>query len=97
MFYNLCTSIINQLQTQVEQLTEENKKLEGGLQTATRESLSDRKHDETEKFKTKLNASADRTEKAGELFEARLQDELGKVKEENREKERQQINPVAVS
>jgi hypothetical protein len=91
------TSIINQLQSQVEQLTEQNKKLEGDLQTATRESLSDRKRVEVEKFKTKLNASANRTEKAGELFEARLQDELGKVKEENREQERQQINPVAVS
>jgi len=90
------TSIIQQLQQQVEQLTEQNKNLEGDLQTAQRESVSDRKKVEIEKFKTKLTDSANTTRKATQLYEARLNDELGKVKEENREIESQQTNPVAV-
>jgi hypothetical protein len=90
------TSIINQLQAQVQQQEEQIKELEGDLQTAQRESVSDRKKVEIEKFKTKLTNSANKTEKASQLYEARLQDELGKVKEENREIQAQQINPVAV-
>lgn len=90
------TSMIAQLQQQVEQLTEENKQLSGDLQTAQRESVSDRKRVEVEKFKTKLSNSANRTEKASALFEARLNDELGKVKKENKEIQSKQINPVAV-
>jgi len=91
------TSIIQQLQQQVEQLTEENKELSGDLQTAQRESTSDRKRVEVEKFKTKLNNSANKTEHASSLFEARLNDELSAVKKENREVEQKQKNPVAVS
>ena len=91
------TSIIQQLQQQVEQLTEENKELAGDLQTAQRESTSDRKRVEVEKFKTKLNNSANKTEHASSLFEARLNDELSTVKKENREVEQKQKNPVAVS
>lgn len=90
------TSMIAQLQQQVEALTEENKQLSGDLQTAQRESVSDRKRVEVEKFKTKLSNSANRTEKASALFEARLNDELGKVKKENKEIQSKQINPVAV-
>ena len=54
-----------QMQQQVAQMGETIKNLQGDLQTATRESLSDRKRTEVEKFKTRLkdiesNASADR-------------------------------------
>jgi hypothetical protein len=48
-------------------------------------------------FKTKLTDSANKPQKASQLYEARLNDELGKVKEENREINSQQINPVAVN
>ena len=53
------------MQQQVAQMGETIKNLQGDLQTATRESLSDRKRTEVEKFKTRLkdiesNASADR-------------------------------------
>jgi len=46
---------ISQLQSQVEQLTKQNKDLQGDLQTARRESVSDRKKIEVEKFKSKLS------------------------------------------
>ena len=41
---------IQQLQSQVEQLSQQNKELQGDLQTAQRESVSDRKRVEVEKF-----------------------------------------------
>ena len=46
---------ISQLQSQIEQLTKQNKDLQGDLQTARRESVSDRKRIEVEKFKSKLS------------------------------------------
>ena len=54
-----------QMQQQIAQMGETIKNLQGDLQTATRESISDRKRTEVEKFKTRLNsiesdASADR-------------------------------------
>ena len=92
------TSIILKLQQQVEEQDKEIKKLEGDLQTAERESKSDRKRVEVEKFKTQLHKSAEKTEKASALFEARLGDELARVKKENKEAERlEPISPIAVS
>ena len=91
------TSMILQMQEQLEQQEEKIKELEGDLQTAQRESTADRKRVEVEKFKTKLTNSAQKTEKAAQLFEARLNDELSGVKKENREVQSQQRNPVAVS
>ena len=91
------TSMLQQLQAQVQEQEEKIKELEGDLQTAQRESTSDRKRVEVEKFKTKLNKSANRTEQASNMFEMRLGDELNKVKEETREIEANQQNPVAVS
>jgi hypothetical protein len=91
------TSMLQQLQQQVQQQEEQIKTLEGDLQTAQRESTSDRKKVEVEKFKTKLNKSANRTEQASNMFEMRLGDELNKVKEETREIEVNQQNPVAVT
>tara|TARA_R100000995_G_C3482720_1_gene125060 strand:- start:843 stop:2888 length:2046 start_codon:yes stop_codon:yes gene_type:complete len=54
-----------QLQQQMAAMDDQIKNLQGDLQTATRESISDRKRTEVEKFKTRLkdiesNASADR-------------------------------------
>jgi len=89
--------MIEQMQGQLEAQEEEIKTLKGDLQTAQRESTSDRKRVEVEKFKTKLTNSAQKTEKAAQLFEARLGDELSEVKKENREVKSQSINPVAVS
>jgi regulator of replication initiation timing len=47
-------SEIAQLQQQIEQLSQQNKDLKGDLQTARRESVSDRKKVELEKFKSEL-------------------------------------------
>ena len=91
------TSMLQQLQAQVQEQEEKIKELEGDRQTAQRESTNDRKRGEVEKFKTKLNKSANRTEQASNMFEMRLGDELNKVKEETREIEANQQNPVAVS
>jgi len=91
------TSMLQQLQAQVQEQEEKIKELEGDLQTAQRESTNDRKRVEVEKFKTKLNKSANRTEQASNMFEMRLGDELNRVKEETREIEANQQNPVAVS
>jgi hypothetical protein len=44
-----------------------------------------------------LSLVLNKTEKAASMFEMRLGDELSKVKEENREMESDQINPVAVN
>ena len=68
-------SEIAQLQSQVEQLTKQNKDLQGDLQTARRESVSDRKKVEVEKFKSKLSgvqsdAKADRKIQANKLDSA---------------------------
>jgi hypothetical protein len=53
------------MQQQIQSMDETIKNLQGDLQTATRESISDRKRTEVEKFKSRLNevesnASADR-------------------------------------
>ena len=88
--------LIQQMQQQLQAQEEEIKKLRGDLQTAERESVSDRKRVEIEKFKTKLTDSANKTQKATQLYEARLGDELNKVKEETREIMSEQQNPVAV-
>lgn len=51
-------SMINQLQSQISSLVEENKKLSGDLQTAERESVHAKKRVEVEKFKTDLHKSS---------------------------------------
>ena len=90
------SGMLQQMQQQLQAQEEEIKRLRGDLQTAQRESVSDRKRVEIEKFKTKLSDASNRTQKATQLYEARLNDELGKVKEENREIMSEQVNPVAV-
>ena len=75
---------IQQLQGQVQQLSEQNKKLQGDLQTSQRESVSDRKRVEVEKFKSKLSevqsdAKADRRVQSNKLTNA-VQLEMEKLK-----------------
>jgi len=62
-------SEIAQLSQQVEQLSQQNKELKGDLQTARRESVSDRKRVEVEKFKTTLNKT-DSDAKANQKIQA---------------------------
>ena len=77
---------IQQLKSQVEQLSKQNKELQGDLQTAQRESVSDRKRVEVEKFKSKLtgvqsDAKADRRIEQNKLKNA-VQLEMEKLKPE---------------
>ena len=62
-------SEIAQLSQQVDQLSQQNKELKGDLQTARRESVSDRKRVEVEKFKTTLNKT-DSDAKANQKIQA---------------------------
>ena len=70
------TSVMQQQQQMIQQLEEELKQVKGDLQTAQRESVHDKKRVEIEKFKSELGRSSDKTAKAVELFEARLNDQL---------------------
>jgi len=87
------TAIIGQQQQMISQLQEELKKIKGDLQTSERESVHDKKRVEIEKFKRQLGRANDKTAKAVELFEARLNDQL-KIE---RETEAENQTPVAVS
>jgi len=71
-----------QMQQQVQSLTEQVKKLKGDLQTADREAQHARKRVEIEKFKTQLKNVQNRSEKAGELYEARLGDRLKEMEKQ---------------
>jgi len=90
------TSIINQQQQMIAQLEEQLKNTKGDLQTAQRESTHDRKRVEIEKFKTKLNSASNKSQSAVSLFEARLNDELQKTRQDLRQDE-QRKEPIAVS
>tara|TARA_S200000501_G_scaffold378363_1_gene440561 strand:- start:2789 stop:4570 length:1782 start_codon:yes stop_codon:yes gene_type:complete len=90
------TGIIQKQQQMIAQLEQELKNVKGDLQTASRESIHDRKRVELEKFKTKLNSQSNKSESAVRLFEARLTDELSKTKQDLRQDE-QQNEAIAVS
>lgn len=79
-------SIINQLQGQLSQAEEEIKKLRGDLQTADRESVHAKKRLEVEKFKTNLDKASNRIDKASELYDTRLNDQLSLMRSEKKEK-----------
>ena len=74
--------MITQLQQQLKQLQNENKKLSGDLQTRDREAINLRKKVETEKFKGKLDKLENKSSAASGLFEQRLGDILDLVKDE---------------
>ena len=68
---------MNQRQAMEQQMTsmsETIKNLQGDLQTATRESISDRKRTEVEKFKTELNRDAATSKAESKLTMDRLKD-----------------------
>ncbi len=74
--------MITQLQQQLQQLQDENKKLSGDLQSRDREAVNLRKKVETEKFKGKLDKLENKSSAASGLFEQRLGDILDLVKDE---------------
>ena len=72
--------IIRQLQGQVQQLSEANKKLKGDLQTRDREAVNLRKKVEVEKFKADLDGVKEKTKAANTLYEKRLDDNMSLLK-----------------
>ena len=76
------TDMVQQLQSQLKQASEENKKLRGDLQTRDRESVNLRKKMEVEKTKTKLDQVSNKAKAAGTVFEKRLDDTFSNVKNE---------------
>ena len=77
----------NKMASQIQQLTEQNKKLQGDLQTAERESKHDRKRVEIKEFEKKLAKAEAKIEMATQLHGKRSADELDKLKEAVREAE----------
>jgi len=74
------TDQVGQLQAQVQQATEEIKKLKGDLQTRDRESVNLRKRIEVEKFKTELDGVSTKAKAAGSVYEKRLDDSMAVIK-----------------
>jgi hypothetical protein len=75
-------NLILQMQQQIQSMADEIKSLEGDLQTAERESVSDRKRLEVEKFKSKLSSMASRAEAATQLYQKNLDMEVKMTKQE---------------
>ena len=67
---------MQKLVNQVQGLEQSMKGVQGDLQTRDRELAHALKRLEVEKFKTKLNSTSNRNEKAGQLYEERLKDKL---------------------
>ena len=74
-------SEISQLKSKVEQLISQNKDLQGDLQTARRESVSDRKRIEVEKFKSRLSG-VESDKKANNKIQANKLDNAVKLEVE---------------
>ena len=73
---------MQKLMQQVQQQTEQIKKLKGDLQTAQRESIHDRKRVEVKEFEKKLAKAEAKAEMATQLYTERASDELKKLREE---------------
>ena len=73
---------MQKLAAQVQQQTEQIKKLKGDLQTAQRESIHDRKRVEVKEFEKKLAKAEAKAEMATQLYKERASDELKKLREE---------------
>ena len=78
----------SKLQGQVSGLEEQIKKLKGDLQTAQRESTHDKKRLEVKEFEVKLAKAEAKAEMAAQLFKARTNDELSKLKGHTKEMEK---------
>jgi len=74
------TDEVGQLQAQLQQATEEVKKLKGDIQTRDRESVNLRKRVEVEKFKNELDQVSNKAKAAGNVYEKRLDDNLAVIK-----------------
>lgn len=75
---------LQQLQGQVQQSQKQIKDMTGDIQTKDREIQHLRNRIETEKFKTKLEAQTQQSKAASKIFEKRLDDTLGTVKQQLR-------------
>tara|TARA_X000001388_G_scaffold56979_1_gene42219 strand:- start:5234 stop:7423 length:2190 start_codon:yes stop_codon:yes gene_type:complete len=76
------TDLIQQLQSQLGQATETIKQMQGDLQTREREVYHAKMKAEIEKTKSNLKGTENRAKMSGTLFEKRLDDALGQVKNE---------------
>ena len=74
------TDQVGQLQAQLQQATEEIKKLKGDLQSRDRESVNLRKRVEVEKFKNELDQVSNKAKAAGSVYEKRLDDNMAVIK-----------------
>ena len=74
------TDMIAQLEAQLNQASEEIKRLKGDLQTRDREAVNLKKKVEVEKFKGDLDQVSNKAKAAGTLYEKRLDDSLSTVK-----------------
>ena len=79
------TDIIGKLQQQVKALTENLKKVNGDMQTLTRENVHLKQKVEVEKFKSDLDQTKNKAKMAGTLFEKRLDDNLSSLSNEARD------------
>ena len=79
------TDIVGKLQGELQQASQEIKKLKGDMQTREREVYHARQRAELEKFKADLDKVSTQGKASGRLFEKRLDDALGQVKSEVRE------------
>ena len=73
---------MQKLMGQVQQQQQQIKQLKGDLQTAQRESVSDRKRVEVKEFEKKLAKAEAKAEMATKLYTERAADELSKLREE---------------
>ena len=79
------TDVVGQLQSQLEQATQKIKELEGDIQTREREVYHARQRAEIEKFKAQLDSTSARAIAAGTVFEKRLNDATGQIRQAIRE------------
>ena len=78
------TSILRQMEQQIQQLTMQVKQLSGDNQTLQRENVTAQKKVEVMKFATDLDKSKNKAQAAAELYNARLDDSLKAQKEKER-------------
>lgn len=81
-------SMIVKLQQELQAMQEENKRLKGDLQTAQRESVSDRKRVMVMNFEKEVSKAKEEIRAATELYTVRLQDELKMRKERNNQRKK---------
>ena len=85
--------MIAALEGQLEQATEEIKRLKGDLQSRDRESVNLRKKVEVEKFKGDLDQVSNKAKSAGTLYEKRLDDSLSTIKTQIRDAAKKDSSP----